>query len=106
MRLSSPGGDYCPTYSRLGQALLSPQFKLTQAKVTAHLERNCRFGVQFARPTRVSGHSLIWANYALFIVEWVGDFFTGLGHAEIFHITTGGRVDGKPIAALEPPADQ
>ncbi|KAL4881804.1 hypothetical protein BJY04DRAFT_217873 [Aspergillus karnatakaensis] len=47
---------------------------------------------------------LIWTNYAMFVVEWMADFFTGLGEAEIFHITTGGRVDGKPIPALEPPA--
>ncbi|KAL3450999.1 hypothetical protein BJX65DRAFT_304415 [Aspergillus insuetus] len=46
---------------------------------------------------------LEWTNYAMFVVEWMADFFTGRGEAEIFHITTGGRVDGKPIDALLPP---
>ncbi|KAL4785957.1 hypothetical protein BJX76DRAFT_355552 [Aspergillus varians] len=44
-----------------------------------------------------------WTNYATFLVEWIADFYTGTGQAEIFQITTGGRLDGKPIDALLPP---
>ncbi|KAL2848516.1 hypothetical protein BJY01DRAFT_153485 [Aspergillus pseudoustus] len=46
---------------------------------------------------------LEWTNYAMFVVEWMADFFTGTGEAEIFHITTDGRIDGQPIDALLPP---
>ncbi|KAL2810482.1 hypothetical protein BJX63DRAFT_434267 [Aspergillus granulosus] len=46
---------------------------------------------------------LEWTNYAMFVVEWMADFLTGIGEAEIFHITTGGRIDGQPIDALLPP---
>ncbi|KAL4805662.1 hypothetical protein BDV18DRAFT_160567 [Aspergillus unguis] len=46
---------------------------------------------------------LEWINYATFLVEWLAEFNTGTGTADIFQITTGGRIDGKPIDALLPP---
>lgn len=41
----------------------------------------------------------------MFVAEWLADFYTGSGQAEIFRITTGGRLDGKPIDALLPPGE-
>lgn len=41
----------------------------------------------------------------MFVAEWMADFYTGTGQAEIFHITTGGRLDGKSIDALLPPGE-
>jgi hypothetical protein len=44
----------------------------------------------------------MWINYAMFVVEWQGDFNTGLADVEFFELRTGGRIDGQPIKALEP----
>ncbi|KAL4962453.1 uncharacterized protein BDV14DRAFT_106344 [Aspergillus stella-maris] len=49
---------------------------------------------------------LVWTNYATFLVEWMADFYTGTGDAEIFEINSGGRLDGKPIAGLLPPGEE
>lgn len=42
-------------------------------------------------------------NYGMYVAEWQGYYNTGTAQIQIFEITTGGRVDGKPIDALEPP---
>ncbi|KAL4939684.1 hypothetical protein BDV06DRAFT_224798 [Aspergillus oleicola] len=47
--------------------------------------------------------NLVWTNYATFLVEWMADFYTGTGEAEIFEIKSGGRLDGESIAGLLPP---
>ncbi|KAJ6785888.1 hypothetical protein PWT90_07914 [Aphanocladium album] len=44
-----------------------------------------------------------WVNWAHFIVEWQSAFATGQAEFQISQVTTGGRRDGKPIPALEPP---
>lgn len=41
-----------------------------------------------------------WVNWATFLIEWEGSFNTGRAKFEFFHITTGGRRDGKPIPGL------
>ncbi|QKX63503.1 uncharacterized protein TRUGW13939_10674 [Talaromyces rugulosus] len=49
---------------------------------------------------------LQWINTAMFIAEWQGVFYRGSGTTvEIFHVNTGGRVDGQPIDAIPPSAD-
>ncbi|KAK2609207.1 hypothetical protein QQS21_002289 [Conoideocrella luteorostrata] len=45
---------------------------------------------------------LKWINWATFLIEWEGQFNTGIAAFEIFHITSGGRLDGKKIPALSP----
>lgn len=44
-----------------------------------------------------------WVNWAFFIVEWQAAFATGQAEFQISEVKTGGRRDGKPIPALEPP---
>lgn len=43
-------------------------------------------------------------NYGLFVGEWMDATNSGTGNAkfDIFEVSTGGRLDGKPIGALEP----
>jgi hypothetical protein len=43
---------------------------------------------------------LAFINYAMFIAEWTADFYTGVGHFDIYEINASGRKDGVPIAAL------
>lgn len=45
-----------------------------------------------------------WVNWAFFLVEWQSTFATGTAEFQISEIKSGGRRDGKPIPALEPPA--
>lgn len=42
-------------------------------------------------------------NWAAFLIEWEGNFNTGLSQFEFFKLASGGRKDGKPIPALLPP---
>jgi hypothetical protein len=49
---------------------------------------------------------LAWVNYAMFVGEWQSSYDTGLAKLEIFEISTGGRLDGETIPALEPPYPQ
>lgn len=45
-----------------------------------------------------------WMNYGLFVGEWIGATSPGTGNAkfDIFEVSAGDRLDGKPIEALEP----
>ena len=58
----------------------------------------------FSRTFRTDVPKLGWMNYGLFVGEWIGATNSGTGNAklDIFEVSTGGRLDGKPIEAIEP----
>ena len=43
-------------------------------------------------------------NWRSFVIEFEGYFNTGSAWMDVFELETGGRLDGTPIRALEPPA--
>lgn len=53
---------------------------------------------------RTDSEKYAWVNWASFIVEWQANFNTGGAEFQFSNISTGGRVDGKPIPVLEPPS--
>ncbi|KAE8372269.1 hypothetical protein BDV26DRAFT_298019 [Aspergillus bertholletiae] len=96
------GGEYSSSDSNLilendqgGRIFASLRGLTTYANMALH-----GFGSAFLATDL---EEFYWVNGEVFLVEWEGNFMTGLAQFQLSTITSGGRKDNQTIKALAPP---